>query len=145
MFQRVIVTKSKNTRVLGITHSASARRRKGSMISSNRNKARDIKSCTYSCYVRCSPLIVWVGRIPCSQTGATHYHAQLGLQDKVCAIKGLVVCYVVRLGSIKWMILRRTGLNLRYTRGSGGRGTETLAHDKKKGGWCIFALQKKTE
>ena len=26
------------------------------------------------------------------QTGATQYHAQLGLPDKVCAIKGLVVC-----------------------------------------------------
>ncbi len=28
------------------------------------------------------------------QTGATHYHAQLGLPDKVCAIKGLVVSYL---------------------------------------------------
>ena len=26
------------------------------------------------------------------QTGATHYHAQLGLPDKGRAIKGLVVC-----------------------------------------------------
>ncbi len=28
----------------------------------------------------------------CPQTGATHYHAQLELQDKGRAIKGLVVC-----------------------------------------------------
>ena len=29
-----------------------------------------------------------------SKTGATHFHAQLGLPDKVCAIKGLVVSYL---------------------------------------------------
>ena len=28
-----------------------------------------------------------------NKTGATHYHAQLGLPDKGRAIKGLVVCY----------------------------------------------------
>ena len=27
------------------------------------------------------------------KTGATHYHAQLGLPDKGHAIKGLVVCW----------------------------------------------------
>ena len=30
--------------------------------------------------------------MPWPQTGATQYHAQLGLLDKGCAIKGLVVC-----------------------------------------------------
>ena len=30
--------------------------------------------------------------MPWPQTGATHYHAQLGLADKGRAIKGLVVC-----------------------------------------------------
>ncbi len=30
--------------------------------------------------------------MPWSKTGATQYHAQLGLQDKGRAIKGLVVC-----------------------------------------------------
>ncbi len=30
--------------------------------------------------------------MPWPQTGATHYHAQLGLPDKGRAIKGLVVC-----------------------------------------------------
>ena len=43
------------------------------------------------------------------QKGATHYkNAQLGLPDKGGANKGLVVCYVVWLGSMKGMIL---GLN----------------------------------
>ena len=30
--------------------------------------------------------------MPWSQTGKTHYHAQLGLPDKGRGIKGLVVC-----------------------------------------------------
>ena len=30
--------------------------------------------------------------MPLPKTGATNYHAQLGLPDKGCAIKGLVVC-----------------------------------------------------
>ncbi len=30
--------------------------------------------------------------MPWTQTGTTHYHAQLGLPDKGHAIKGLVVC-----------------------------------------------------
>ena len=47
-------------------------------------------------------LIVRVGGTPWpKKTGATHYHAQLGLPDKGCAIKGLVVCYIVWLGSTK--------------------------------------------
>ncbi len=29
------------------------------------------------------------GVFPWSQTGATHYHAQLGLSDKGCAIRGI--------------------------------------------------------
>ena len=32
------------------------------------------------------------GGMPWPQTGATQYHAQLGLPDKGRAIKGLVVC-----------------------------------------------------
>ena len=31
--------------------------------------------------------------MPWPKTGATEYHAQLGLLDKGRAIKGLVVCY----------------------------------------------------
>ncbi len=38
--------------------------------------------------------------------GATYYHAQDCLPDKGIAIKGLVVCYVVWLGSIQGMGLR---------------------------------------
>ena len=54
---------------------------------------KDVKNCTYCCYVRCLTLIVLVGGMPWPQTGATLYHAQLGLPDKGRAIKGLVVCY----------------------------------------------------
>ena len=43
--------------------------------------------------------------MPWPQTGATQYYAQLGLSDKVRAIKGLVVCYVVWLGSMKGLVL----------------------------------------
>ena len=32
------------------------------------------------------------GGMTWTQTGATQYHAHLGLPDKGCAIKGLVVC-----------------------------------------------------
>ncbi len=52
---------------------------------------------------RCSTLLAQVGGMPWTETGATHYHAQLGLPDKGRTIKGLVVCYVVFLGSIKWV------------------------------------------
>ena len=36
--------------------------------------------------------------MPWPKTGATHYHARLGLLDKGWAVKGLVVCYVLWLG-----------------------------------------------
>ncbi len=49
-----------------------------------------VKSCTDCCYVRSVALIV--GGIPWLETGATQYHAPLGLPNKDCAIKGLVVC-----------------------------------------------------
>ena len=38
--------------------------------------------------------------MPWPQKGATHYHSWLGLSDKGRAIKGLVVCYVVWLGTM---------------------------------------------
>ncbi len=41
--------------------------------------------------------------MPWPQTGATHYHKQLGLPDKVYANKGLGFSYVVWLGSLKGM------------------------------------------
>ena len=37
-------------------------------------------------------LIEWVGWMPCPKTGATNYIELLGLPEKGCAIKGLVVC-----------------------------------------------------
>ncbi len=64
----------------------------GSLLDPNRIIAKDVKRFTYCCYVRCATFIVWVGEIPWSQTGTTHYHAQLRLPDKGRAIKGLVVC-----------------------------------------------------
>ncbi len=45
----------------------------------NRVIAKDVKNCTYCCYVRC---IIRVGVIPCPQKGATELYAQLGLPDK---------------------------------------------------------------
>ena len=69
----------------------------------------------YCCYVRCPTSIVRVGGMSCPQTGATHYHAQLELPDKGRAIKGLVVYYVVWLGSMfygmcLWTSARCVGL-----------------------------------
>ncbi len=64
----------------------------GEVIGSNRVIAKDAKSCTYCCYVRCSTLIVKVGGMPWPQTGATQYHTQLGLPDKGRAMKVFVVC-----------------------------------------------------
>ncbi len=58
----------------------------GSMFGSDRVIAKDFKSCTYS-YVRCVTLIVLVEGMPQPLTDAIHYHTQLGLPDKVRAIK----------------------------------------------------------
>ena len=44
--------------------------------------------------------------MPLPQSGATHYDVQLGPHNKGRSIKGLVVCYVVWLGSMKGMDLR---------------------------------------
>ncbi len=73
----------------------------GSMLVQNRVIAKEVKSCTNYCYVRCAVLIVRVGGRPLPKTGTTHYHAQLVLPDKDLAIKGLVVCYIVWLGYMK--------------------------------------------
>ncbi len=56
---------------------------------------KDVKSGTYSGLVRCPTLRGRVrgGGMPWPQTGATHYHAQLGIPDKSRAIKGLVVYF----------------------------------------------------
>ena len=45
--------------------------------------------------------------IPLLKTGANHCQAHLGLTERGRAIKGLVLCYVVWLGSLKGMGLMR--------------------------------------
>ncbi len=40
--------------------------------------------------------------MPCPQTGATHYHAQLGHLDKGLTIKGLVVCWSMARINALW-------------------------------------------
>ncbi len=51
--------------------------------------AKGVKSSTYCCYVICAILIVRVEEMPWPKTGASNFHAQLGLPDKSLAIKGL--------------------------------------------------------
>ena len=74
------------------------------MLGPNRIKAKDVKNCTYCCYIRCSTLIIQESGMPWPKTGTTPYNANLGLLDKCRYIKGLVVCYAVWQGSmIYWM------------------------------------------
>ncbi len=61
----------------------------GPMLDHNHVIAKDVKSCTYCYYVRFTTLKVWVNVNALAPTGITHYHAQLGLADKGCAIKGI--------------------------------------------------------
>ncbi len=49
--------------------------------------AKDVKRCIYRCYVRSATLVVRIGRMPSPETGATHFHAQLGRPSKGCATK----------------------------------------------------------
>ena len=56
---------------------------------------KEVKNSSYCFYVRCATLKVWVGWIPWLKTDATHYHAQLELPDKSCAIKELVAYWVL--------------------------------------------------
>ncbi len=57
-------------------------------------------SCTNCFYFKCATLIVQVRGMPWPQKGATHHHKHLGPPVKGCTIKGLVVYYVVWLGSM---------------------------------------------
>ncbi len=43
------------------------------------------------------------GGAPWPKPDVTNYHAQLGLSDEGRAIKGVVVCYVLSLESVKWL------------------------------------------
>ncbi len=66
-----------------------------SMLGPNRVITKDFKSCTYCYNVICRTLIVRVKGMPWPQTSATPYYAHKGR-----AIKGLVVCYIIWLGSL---------------------------------------------
>ncbi len=81
-----INTKTFLTHVCDITRSTSAWCRECDGL-------EDVKSCTYFCNFRCATLIVWLGGMPWPKTGATQYHAQLGLPHEGHAIKGLIVFY----------------------------------------------------
>ncbi len=54
----------------------------------NRVITKDIQRCTFCFYDRWVTIKVLVGKMPWSQTGATHYHSQLGHPDK-----GLLYCW----------------------------------------------------
>ncbi len=75
----------------------------GSILGPNRVIAKDVKKCTDCCYVRYATLIVRLGCMPWPKTGATQYHAQLGLPDKGRAIKGLIVCNSWDLEPREWL------------------------------------------
>ncbi len=66
----------------------------GSMLGPNRVIAKVVKSCTSSCYVICTTLVVQVVGIFSLKKGTTHYHAQLEPPDKGCAIisVGCLLC-----------------------------------------------------
>ncbi len=44
-----------------------------SILDPDHSKAKDVKSCTYCCYVRCSTLIVGFGGMPWSKTDASEF------------------------------------------------------------------------
>ena len=46
-----------------------------------------------------------MGGMPWPQTGATHYHVQLGLQDKDRKMKGLVIFYSWGVGLLNGLAL----------------------------------------
>ena len=54
--------------------------------------AKDVKSFTYRCYIRCATLIALIRGMHWPKTGATLYHLQLRVPHKGRTIKALVVC-----------------------------------------------------
>ena len=52
----------------------------GSNLVPNCVKTKDVKSCTFCCYVRCGTIIVRDGGMSQSKTGATYYH----MNSQVC-------------------------------------------------------------
>ena len=59
--------------------------------------SKDLPTATMSDYIEYVIYSYYINSMPWPQTGATYYHAQLGLPDKGRAIKGLVVSYVAWL------------------------------------------------
>ncbi len=77
----------------------------GSIISANYVIAKDFKNCSYCFYVRSGTCQVSVidnmsGGMPLPKKSTFQHHAQLGIPDNGRAIRGLVECYLVWLGSI---------------------------------------------
>ncbi len=61
----------------------------------------------------CAIIIVGVGRMSWFKTGATHYHAKLGLPGVGLAIKGLNVC--ISWDVITMTLIKRYGFTLLST------------------------------
>ena len=65
----------------------------------------------------CATLLAKVGGMPWPKTGASHYHAQIGLPDKGYAIKVLVVLWaIITLIILLFKQKRRDLAPLRYPR-----------------------------
>ena len=62
------------------------------MLGPNRVIAKEVKSCTYCCYIRCATLIVWVGVNAMAPNSRNSVPCTVRTPDKGRAIKGLVVC-----------------------------------------------------
>ncbi len=67
------------------------------MLSLNRVIAKDVKSCTYYCYVRCATLIVRVEGNAFAPNRRNSLPFTVRTSRQRCAIKRFVVCYVVWL------------------------------------------------
>ena len=100
---KIIVKFSVNPRPWHNTQCIQSAQVMGWMIGPNNVIAKDVQSCTFCCYVRCTKL---------SRGNAFGLNRRnlltftvLEYRDNGCAMKGLVVCSLVQLGSMKGMDL----------------------------------------